>query len=74
MGFDFSELNGLIVTKFGTRKRYAREAGMSASSLSNKLRGKTEWDSGDISTAQTLLGFPPEEISRYFFTPKVHKM
>ena len=74
MGFDFSDLNGLIVAKYRTRKKFADAANMSQASLSMKLNGKTPWTSNEIFTAQTLLGFPPEEINRYFFTPKVHKM
>lgn len=72
MGFDYSELTGLIIAKYGSRKRYAKAAGMAPSSLSSKLRGKTPWDTQDIATAQERLGFPPEAIVRYFFTPKVH--
>lgn len=72
--FDYSELIGLIIAKYGSRKKYAMSAGMSQSSLSDKLRGKTPWNTDDIATAQKRLGFPPEAISRYFFTPKVHKL
>lgn len=74
MGFDYSELSGLIVAKYRTRKRFAKAANMSAASVSMKLNGKTPWSSEEIATTQTVLGFPPEEIGRYFFTPKVHKM
>ena len=72
MAFDYSELTGLIIAKYGSRKRYAIAADMSQSSLSDKLRGKTPWTTDDIAMAQNLLGFPPEAIVRYFFTPKVH--
>jgi len=72
MAFDHSELTGLIIAKYGSRKQYAIAAGMSQSSLSDKLRGKTPWTTDDIATAQNLCGFPPEAIARYFFTPKVH--
>lgn len=72
MTFDYSDLTGLIIAKYGSRKEYARAAGMSQSSLSDKLRGKTPWTTNDMSNAQKLCGFPPEDIVRYFFTPKVH--
>lgn len=72
MAFDYSELTGLIIAKYGSRKRYAIAADMSQSSLSDKLRGKTPWTTDDIAMAQNRLGFPPEAIVRYFFTPKVH--
>lgn len=74
MTFDYSDLTGLIIAKYGSRKQYAKAAGMSPSSLSDKLRGKTPWTTDDISTAQRLCGFPPEGIVRYFFTPKVHNL
>lgn len=74
MAFDYSELTGLIVAKYGSRKGYAKAAGMSPSSLSDKLRGKTPWNTEEIATAQNLCGFPPEAIVRYFFTPKVHNL
>lgn len=70
--FDYSDLTGLIIAKYGSRKRYAEAAGMAQSSLSAKLRGNTPWDTDDIATAKELLGFPPEAIVKYFFTPKVH--
>lgn len=72
MGFDYSDLTGLIIAKYGSRKRYAEAAGMAPSSLTNKLRGRTPWDTGEIATAKELLGFPPDDIAKYFFTPKVH--
>lgn len=72
--FDYSDLTGLIIAKFGSRQRYAQTAGMAPASLSMKLRGKTAWSTDDIATAKELLGFPPEAIVKYFFTPKVHKL
>lgn len=72
MEFDYSELSGRITAKFKTKKRYAKAAKMPASSLSMKLNGKTPWTSTDIYTAQIKLEIPPEEIGKYFFTPKVH--
>lgn len=72
MEFDYSELSGRITAKFGTKKRYAKKAKMSASSLSMKLSGKTPWTSPEIYTAQEVLEIPPAELSKYFFTLKVH--
>jgi hypothetical protein len=70
--FDYSDLTGLIIAKYGSRKRYAEAAGMAQSSLSMKLRGKTPWDTNEMATASKLLGFSSEAIVKYFFTPKVH--
>lgn len=74
MEFDYSELSGRITTKFKTKKQYAKAAKMPPSSLSMKLNGKTPWTSPEIYKAQGLLEIPPEELGKYFFTPKVHKM
>lgn len=74
MSFDHSDLTGLIIAKYGSRKQYAKSAGMAASSLSAKLRGNTPWSTDEIATAQQLLGFPAEAIVKYFFTPKVHNL
>lgn len=72
MEFDYSELSGRITAKFRTKKRYAEAANIPQSSLSMKLNGKTPWTSPEIYTAQNLLDIPPAELSRYFFTLKVH--
>lgn len=74
MVFDYSELSGRITAKFKTKKRYAKAAEMPASSLSMKLNNKTPWTSPEIYTAIQLLDIPPEKLSEYFFTPKVHNM
>lgn len=71
MAFDYSDLTGLIIAKYGSRKRYAMAAGMAPSSLSAKLRGNTPWSTNEIATAQELLGFPSEAIVKYFFTIRV---
>lgn len=69
--FDYSDLIGLIIAKYGSRKRFAQAAGMAPSSLSMKLRGNTAWSTDEIAKAKELLGFPSEAIVKYFFTRKV---
>lgn len=69
--FDYSDLIGLIIAKYGSRKQYAKAAGMAPSSLSAKLHGNTPWSTDEIAKAKELLGFPPEAIVKYFFTRKV---
>lgn len=74
MEFDFSELTGRIVTKYRTKKQFAKAAQMSESSLSMKLNGKTPWTSHEIHATQQLLEIPPEDLMKYFFTVKVHNL
>lgn len=72
--FNYSELEGRIIAKFGSRKNFAKALGTSNSNLSTLLNGKTRWTSDKIYKAQQLLEIEPESVSSYFFTPKVHIM
>lgn len=72
MVFDYSELEGRIVAKFGSRKRFAEELGISNSNLSMLLNNKTKWTPDKIYKAQQILDIAPDAVTVYFFTPKVH--
>ncbi len=74
MEFNYSELEGRIITKFGSRKKFAKALGTSSGALSMLLNNKTKWTSDKIYRAQQLLEIEPETVSAYFFTPKVHIM
>ena len=69
--FDFSELRGLIVSRYGTCAKFAEATGLSRSQLSDRLRNKIRFLPDEVCTACDLLGIPAEEIGKYFFTPKV---
>lgn len=73
MEFDYSELIGKIIAKFGSRKNFAAAWGKSENIVSEKLNNKTRFTTTDIVEicSPELLGIPQEEISTYFFTPKV---
>lgn len=71
MNFDYKALIGLIITVYGTRRKFAAAMEMTESSLSNKLTGITEWKPSEIYNAKKLLSIQDEEICAYFFTPKV---
>ena len=71
MEFDFSKLLGRIIEKFGTRSAFAAAMGLAESALSNRLSGKTHFDADEIYLASQLLDIEPQDISVYFFTPKV---
>ena len=72
MEFDFSFLTGLIIAKYGSRQAFASALGISKCSLSNKLSNKTAFSPVEIRRSCDLLGIAPEDIGKYFFTPKVH--
>ena len=71
--FDFSELKGRIVARFGTFAKYAEAVDLSRSQVSDRLNNKVSFKHEDIlaSCASDVLDIPAEEIGKYFFTPKV---
>lgn len=71
--FDFSELRGRIIAKFGNNAAFAKAWGRSTASLSGKLNSRVAFKPEDIFEicSPELLDIPPAEIGRYFFTPKV---
>lgn len=71
--FDYSELRGLMVAKFGTCGKCAETVGMSRSQMSDRLRGKSLFQLDEIYDlcAPSVLDIHEEEIGRYFLTPKV---
>jgi hypothetical protein len=70
MPFDFSKLRGLIVEKFGSCDRFAAAMGHSKVWLSSRLNNVVPWRGQEMREAAELLGIAPEEIPRYFLTPK----
>lgn len=71
MAFDYSKLRGRIVEKFGTHTAFAKALGLSQKSLSAKITGKVYFSQDEMNTAIDLLDISPNEINKYFFTPKV---
>lgn len=71
--FDFSELRGRMIAKFGTCTACAKAIGMSRSQMSDRLGGKINFQLEEIYALCTpgVLDIPAEEIGRYFLTPKV---
>ena len=72
MGYDYSKLEGRIIEKFGTRESYAKESGITAKSIYDKLNNKTIWKQPEISKAMDLLSISGEELELYFFKKKAH--
>lgn len=63
----YSDLRGLIRSKFKTQEAFAKAIGMSACSLSKKLNGKAEWTAKQIHKACEVLGISADQIPFYFF-------
>ena len=70
MAFDFSELRGRIVARFGSCDRFAAAMGHSKVWLSSRLNNVVQWRSSEIREAAELLGIPPNEIPEFFLTRK----
>lgn len=68
--YDYSKLRGRITEKCGFQKRFCALMGISQSTLSNKLACVTYFSQPEISRIVDVLGIEPEQISRYFFTPR----
>lgn len=64
--YDYSKLCGRIVEKYGSRKAFAKEIGMSEPSLSQRLNNCLDFSQSEILRASIALELP--EIDSYFFT------
>lgn len=75
MEFDYSELRGRIVAKFGSIKAFAEAYGLTNVTMSKKLNGKVAISVDDIlkMSAPEYLDIQPSEYHTYFFTLKVHE-
>lgn len=74
MSFEYNKLRGRIKEIFGTQEKFALAMGISKTSMSNKLNGKTYFTQTEISNACILLKIhSSEEVNKYFFTQKVQK-
>lgn len=73
LNFDYSELEGLIVQKYGTQSNFAKAAHISEKSLSDKLNNKLDkgLSQKDIKSWAKLLDISADSLPRIFFTEKV---
>ena len=71
--FDYSDLIGRIIAKFGTRRAFAKAVGRTEETISKKLKGKMSITTEDIITwsSSELLDIETNDIPKYFFTIKV---
>lgn len=70
--FDYRKLNGRIIEKAGSKKRFAQMVGLSENSVSRKLSQKRPIKTEEIVawSAPDILDIPPEEYPEYFFKEK----
>jgi len=63
----YSKLRGAIRAQYGKQKAFAHAMGLSPSTLSKKLCGRSEWTHSEIAKACELLGVPLADAYIYFF-------
>lgn len=71
--FDYQKLRGRIKEKLKKENEFAKRIGISATSLSYKLNGGSDFTATEIYNAckEDVLDIPKEEIADYFFTEKL---
>lgn len=68
MNYTYDKLRGRIIEKYGSQEKFAEVIGMSSTSMSKKMKGKTGFSQKDIIKWSELLNISKEEFSEYFFT------
>lgn len=63
----YPELDGKIREKYRTQHAFASALGMHPSTLSAKLRGRSQWAFNEVATSCRLLGIPLSQADVYFF-------
>ena len=66
--YEYRKLIGRIIEKYGTRKEFAKEVGLSENSMSLKLNGKTGFSRDDMIQWGKLQDIDVAEFGSYFFT------
>jgi hypothetical protein len=67
--FDYSNLRGRVIAKFGSLTRFAEVDGRSLNTISKKFNGKSQISIKDIEkwSSPELLDIPATEYKEYFF-------
>lgn len=65
--YEYRKLSGRIVEKFGTRKKFAEALGISESSMSLKMTGRTGFSREDMLRWGELLDIDVSDFGDYFF-------
>lgn len=67
MPYTYNRLRGRIIEKFESQEKFADRLGISSTSLSKKMTGKTGFSQKDIILWSDLLGIEKKDYSLYFF-------
>lgn len=71
--WDHRKLEGKIKEMFDIQEAFAKEIGISATSLNYKLNNKSQFNQEEIYLSTLALKLEDDEIKPYFFTPLVEK-
>ncbi len=63
----YPKLSGKITEVYGTQKLFAEALGISETSLTAKLKGRSPWKQSEIASGCNLLNIPKEDVMLYFF-------
>ncbi|WAW14645.1 DUF739 family protein [Peptostreptococcus equinus] len=74
MAWDYSKLLGKIKEKYGTQDKFAKELGMSATTLNLKLNNKLEFTQKQMFLACDLLNIDRSKTNDYFFEQLVKQV
>ena len=66
--FQYNQLRGRIIAKYGSQNRFAEVLGLSKNSVSKKMSGTSGFSQKDIETWAELLDIDPADYGEYFFT------
>lgn len=67
MPYSYKKLRGRIVEKYDSQEKFAEAIGISTTSLSKKMQGKTMFSQKDINLWCKLLDISYDQIGDYFF-------
>ena len=67
MNYKYDRLRGRIIEKYGSQEKFAEIIGISSTSMSKKMNGKTGFSQKDIVRWSELLSIKKSEYSEYFF-------
>lgn len=67
MPYSYDKLRGRIIEKFGSQGEFAEKVGISPTSVSLKMTGKTGFSQAEMVRWANLLDIPVEEYGQYFF-------
>lgn len=64
----YASLRGRIISLYGSQDNFAKEIGISNTSVSKKLSGLSSFSTRDIIKWSQLLNIPASDIGLYFFS------